>query len=421
MRNILVIGSGGREHAIAWKLNADNPSDSLYCLPGNGGTSKFATNVNNIDSNNFDLIYDFVLKKQIDTIIVGPEGPLDRGIVDFFKEKNIKIFGPDKFASQLESSKLFARDFMKNNSIPQPKYFECSDIETAHSIKNNIGLPLVLKADGLAAGKGVIICSDEEEFLNGIDVMFNDKKFGDACSKISIEECLVGEEVSVFAVCDGNDFLIIGNAQDHKRAFDGDMGPNTGGMGAYSPTNICDDELLSNVSNNIITPTLNGMSKLGHPYVGFLYIGLMIVDGLPYVIEFNVRMGDPETQVVIPRIQSSLLSLFDSCFESDLKNFKLDVNDRFHVTVVLASDGYPESYKQGQKILGIDNLDDGLLFHAGTKFINGEILVSGGRVLNMIGVGGSLNEAIDDVYEKIKNICYSGMTYRKDIGQKGLK
>ena len=310
---------------------------------------------------------------------------------------------------------------MKNNSIPQPKYFECSDIETAHSIKNNIGLPLVLKADGLAAGKGVIICSDEEEFLNGINVMFNDKKFGDACSKISIEECLVGEEVSVFAVCDGNDFLIIGNAQDHKRAFDGDMGPNTGGMGAYSPTNICDDELLSNVSNNIITPTLNGMSKLGHPYVGFLYIGLMIVDGLPYVIEFNVRMGDPETQVVIPRIQSSLLSLFDSCFESDLNNFKLDVNDRFHVTVVLASDGYPESYKQGQKILGIDNLDDGLLFHAGTKFINGEILVSGGRVLNMIGVGGSLNEAIDDVYEKIKNICYSGMTYRKDIGQKGLK
>ena len=421
MRNVLIIGSGGREHAISWKLYADNPSDSIYCLPGNGGTSEFAINVDNIDIDNFDLIFEFVEKKQIDTIIVGPEGPLDKGIVDFFKEKNIKIFGPDKFASQLESSKLFARDFMKNNDIPQPKYFECADIETAHSIKNKMGLPLVLKADGLAAGKGVIICRDDKEFLDGIDIMFNDKKFGDACSKISIEECLIGEELSVFAICDGNDYLIIGNAQDHKRAFDGDIGPNTGGMGAYSPTNICDDELLNNVSNDIIRPTLNGMRKLGHPYVGFLYIGLMIVNGSPYVIEFNVRMGDPETQVVIPKIQSPLLSLFDSCFQSDLKNFDIDIDDKFLVTVVLASDGYPDSYKKGQKILGIDNLDNGLLFHAGTKFLNGSFLVSGGRVLNMIGIGGNLSEAIDDVYKKINNIYFSGMTYRKDIGHKGLK
>ena len=421
MRNVLIIGSGGREHAIAWKLYADNPSDSIYCLPGNGGTSEFAINVDNIDIDNFDLIFEFVVKKQIDTIIVGPEGPLDKGIVDFFKEKNVKIFGPDKFASQLESSKLFARDFMKNNDIPQPKYFECADAETAHSIKNEIGLPLVLKADGLAAGKGVIICSNEKEFSNGVNIMFNDKKFGDACSKISIEECLVGEEVSVFAICDGKDYLIIGNAQDHKRAFDGDIGPNTGGMGAYSPTKICNERLLRKVSTDIISPTLNGIRELGHPYVGFLYVGLMIVDGLPYVIEFNVRMGDPETQVIIPKIQSPLLSLFDSCLEADLKNFKIDFNEKFHVTVVMASDGYPESYKKGQEILGIDSIPDGLLFHAGTKFINGSFQVSGGRVLNMIGVGDSLSEAIDNAYDKVNNISFKGMIYRKDIGQKGLK
>ena len=420
MRNILVIGSGGREHAIAWKLNKDEPDNSIYCIPGNAGTHQFAKNID-IDINNFDLISEFVLDSQIDTIIVGPEGPLDKGIVDFFNAKDIKIFGPDQFASQLESSKLFARDFMADNNIPQPKYYECSDIESAYKIKAEMGLPLVLKADGLAAGKGVIICNSDQEFEDALDVMFNDKKFGDACSKISIEECLIGEELSVFAICDGTDYLIIGNAQDHKRVFDGDEGPNTGGMGAYCPTLLCDKPLLDKVSSDIIEPTLKGMKDLGHPYIGFLYVGLMIVNKVPYVIEFNVRMGDPETQVVIPKISTSLLSLFDSCLKGELKNYKIDFNSHFHVTVVLASKGYPEEYKKGQIITGLENIEDGFLFHAGTKIEGDSVLVSGGRVLNVIGVGNSLNDAIQDVYGRIDKINFDGISYRKDIALKGLK
>ena len=420
MRNILVIGSGGREHAIAWKLSKDEPDNSIYCMPGNGGTSQFAQNID-IDINNFESISEFVINNQIDIIIVGPEGPLDKGIVDFFNAKDVKIFGPDQFASQLESSKLFARDFMADNNIPQPRYYECSDIESAYKIKAEMGLPLVLKADGLAAGKGVIICNSDQEFEGALDVMFNDKKFGDACSKISIEECLIGEELSVFAICDGSDYLIIGNAQDHKRAFDGDEGPNTGGMGAYCPTLLCDEPILDKVSSDIIEPTLKGMKGLGHPYIGFLYVGLMVVDNAPYVIEFNVRMGDPETQVVIPKISTSLLSLFDSCLEGDLKNYEIDFNDQFHVTVVLASDGYPEQYEKGQSIHGLENIEDGFLFHAGTKSDNNSFLVSGGRVLNVIGTGSSLKKAIQDVYGRIDKINFEGMSYRKDIALKGLK
>ena len=420
MKNILVIGSGGREHAIAWKLNNDEPDNSIYCMPGNGGTSQFAQNID-IDINNFESISEFVINNQIDIIIVGPEGPLDKGIVDFFNAKDVKIFGPDQFASQLESSKLFARDFMADNNIPQPRYYECSDIESAYKIKAEMGLPLVLKADGLAAGKGVIICNSDQEFEDALDIMFNDKKFGDACSKISIEECLIGEELSVFAICDGSDYLIIGNAQDHKRAFDGDEGPNTGGMGAYCPTLLCDEPILDKVSSDIIEPTLKGMKGLGHPYIGFLYVGLMVVDNAPYVIEFNVRMGDPETQVVIPKISTSLLSLFDSCLEGDLKNYEIDFNDQFHVTVVLASDGYPEQYEKGQSIHGLENIEDGFLFHAGTKSDNNSFLVSGGRVLNVIGTGSSLKKAIQDVYGRIDKINFEGMSYRKDIALKGLK
>ena len=420
MRNILIIGSGGREHAIAWKLNNDDSNNMIYCLPGNGGTAQFAKNID-IDVDNFELILEFVKGNNIDIIIVGPEGPLDKGIVDFFKNKDIKIFGPDKFSSQLESSKLFARDFMAKNNIPQPNYYECSNIELAYSIKDKMGFPLVLKADGLAAGKGVIICNNDREFTKGVDIMFNDKKFGDACSKISIEECLLGEEVSVFAVCDGTDYVIIGDAQDHKRAFDGDLGPNTGGMGAYSPTLLCNETLLDRVRCQIIEPTLKGMEELGHPYVGFLYVGLMIVDGAPYVIEFNVRMGDPETQVVIPKISSSLLSVFDNCLDGKLKDSEININDQFYVTVVLSSKGYPDCYEKGQNINGISNIDNGFLFHAGTKLVGDSFLVSGGRVLNVIGAGDSLSEAIQSAYKRIEEINFEGMSYRTDIGRKGIK
>ena len=417
MKNILIIGSGGREHTLAWKLSIDNNVHQVYCMPGNGGTEQIAINLEG-DISNFQEIYKLVKQNNISMIIVGPEIPLENGIVDFFQKKNIKIFGPTKYASQLECSKLFARKFMDKNSIPQPKFFECSDFKTANIIKDKIGFPLVLKADGLAAGKGVIICVNNDDFEDGIKAMFEDKKFGNASNKISIEECLIGDELSIFAVCDGKDFKIIGNAQDHKRIFNDDKGPNTGGMGAYSPTKICDNELLDKVENKIIKPTLDGMSELGNPFVGFLYVGLMIVDGEPFVIEFNVRMGDPETQVVIPRIETSLYDIFEKCIDGKVEKIDIELNSKTLITVVLASNGYPEKYEVGQLIQM--NNSNKLIFHAGTKCINGNYIVSGGRVINVIGSGDSLKEAIDLVYRDVENISFSNMYYRTDIGKKGL-
>ena len=419
MKNVLVIGSGGREHTFAWKLSKDQNINKVFCIPGNGGTAGIATN-HNIDIKDFNEIYNYVLAQDIDMIVVGPEAPLNDGIVDFFREKNVKIFGPDKFASQLECSKLFARDFMLKNKIPQPLYFECDTVSKAIEIKDEIGLPLVLKADGLAAGKGVIICKSESEYRDGIKMMLEDKKFGSASDKISIEECLIGEEVSVFAVCDGQNYKIIGNAQDHKRAFDKDKGPNTGGMGAYSPTFLCNQEFLKKVEDRIIKPTLKGMSETGHPFTGFLYVGLMIVDNEPYVIEFNVRMGDPETQVVIPRIKSSLYEIFNSSLNGTLEDIDIDFETNWYCTVVLASKGYPEKYIKGQEIKGVEKIKDGYLFHAGTNNTNNQYFVSGGRVLNVIGDGEDLPSAINKAYKNIENIEFENMYYRKDIGHKGL-
>ena len=417
MKDILIIGSGGREHTLAWKLSQDEKVQKVHCMPGNGGTREIATNVNG-DINDFEEIYKYVIKNDIDMIIVGPEAPLDKGIVDFFNSKKIKIFGPTQFASQLECSKLFARKFMHQNKIPQPEYYECSDINSAYEIKEKLGIPLVLKADGLAAGKGVLICNSNTDFENGVKAMFTDKKFGDASNKISIEDCLVGEELSVFAVCDGTNFKIIGNAQDHKRIFDDDKGPNTGGMGAYSPTKICTNEILNKVEDKIIKPTLNGMSQLGHPFTGFLYVGLMIVEGEPFVIEFNVRMGDPETQVVIPRIKSSLYNIFESCIEGKISETEIEFDSRIFITIVLASNGYPDKYKVGQSIELSDY--NGLLFHAGTKYVDSKYIVSGGRVLNVVSCGENLQEAINQVYGAIVNISFLDMYYRTDIGKKGL-
>ena len=415
MNKILIIGSGGREHALAWKFVQDNCD--VYCLPGNGGTHEIATNIN-LDINDFNSIYEFVDRSKIDMVVVGPEDPLDKGIVDFFESKGIDIFGPSQYASQLECSKLFAREFMSENNIPQPKYYECEDFDRAYEIKQKIGLPLVLKADGLAAGKGVIMCYSENDFEQGIKTMFTDKKFGSASDKISIEECLVGEELSVFAVCDGNNFQTIGNAQDHKRIFDNDKGPNTGGMGAYSPAKICNDEILEKVKDRIIAPTINGMKSRGYPYKGFLYVGLMIVEGEPFVIEFNVRMGDPETQVVIPRIKTSMYEIFSNCIRETIDEVDIVYDSDIFVTIVLASEGYPDNYDKGQsiQITGYK----GLLFHAGTKLDQEKLIVSGGRVLNIVGRGEKLSNAINQAYGFIDNISFNGKYYRTDIGKKGL-
>ena len=420
MNKVLVIGSGGREHALVWSLSIDSKVDKVYCLPGNGGTQSIARNVD-LSIDDFSAIYKYVCDNEIDMVIVGPEAPLNNGIVDYFKDRNIKIFGPDKFASKLECSKLFARDFMRNNNIPQPEYYECTSIAEGYQIRSKIGLPLVLKADGLAAGKGVLICRDRNEFEKGLETMFTDKKFGSACDRISIEDCLIGEEVSVFAICDGKNYKIIGDAQDHKRIFDGDKGPNTGGMGAYSPTNLCTPELLAKVENDIIKPTLKGMHDLGHPYLGFLYIGLMIVENSPFVIEFNVRMGDPETQVVIPRLKSSLYEIFKSAINGKINKADISISLDTFITVVLASNGYPEKYKTGQTIGKIKPFKNNILFHAGTEFDGENYIVSGGRVLNAVSSGKSLGEAVKNVYSFIEQIEFEEIYFRKDIGQKGLR
>ena len=420
MYNILLLGSGGREHSIAWALSKDIKVNKLYCAPGNAGTLSVAINVS-LDIMNNDLIYDFVKEKKINLIVVGPEQPLENGIVDYFDDKDIKIFGPSKFAAQLESSKLFARYIMEEYNIPQPAFFECSNEEEILSLRNKLGFPMVLKADGLAAGKGVIICNNESELNLAIDEMIINKKFGTASSKISVEECLIGDELSVFAICDGENYKIINSAQDHKRIFDNDMGPNTGGMGAYAPTPLFDEKLKEKVEKTIIKPTLRAMSDKGHPFKGFLYVGLMMVDNEPYVIEFNVRLGDPEAQVLIPLIKSSFLEIILSSVNGNLDSLEIDLDDCYAVTVVLASNGYPSLYKKGMKIKGLERIKDEIVFHAGTKIENNNIIASGGRVINVIGINKNLKSAIDDAYSLIEKINFDNKYYRKDIGSKAFK
>ena len=420
MYNILLLGSGGREHSIAWTLSKEKKVNNLYCAPGNAGTLTIATNVA-LDIMDNDLIFNFVKENEIDLIIVGPEQPLENGIVDYFEDKGVKIFGPSKYASQLETSKLFARYIMEEYNIPQPAFFECSNEEEILSLRNKLGFPMVLKADGLAAGKGVIICNNDLELNVAIDDMINNKKFGYASSKISVEECLKGDELSVFSICDGENFKIINSAQDHKRIYDNDMGPNTGGMGAYAPTPLFDEELRNKVEKTILEPILKAMKDKGNPFKGFLYIGLMIENNEPYVIEFNVRLGDPEAQVLIPLIKSSFLEIILSSINGHLDSLEIDLDDSYAVTVVLASDGYPDSYQKGMKITGLDEMNNEIIFHAGTKFENNNLITSGGRVMNVIGINKNLKFAIDYAYSLAEKINFENKYYRKDIGNKAFK
>jgi len=420
MYNILLLGSGGREHSIAWALSKDKNIENLYCAPGNAGTSLISKNIS-LDILNNQELYDFAKDNNINLIIVGPEQPLENGIIDYFNKKNIKIFGPNKYAAQLETSKLFARYIMEEYNIPQPAFFECKSEEDIMSLRNQLGFPMVLKADGLAAGKGVIICNNNKDLNSAIDDMISNKKFGVASSKISVEECLKGEELSVFAICDGEGYKIINSAQDHKRVYDDDKGPNTGGMGAYAPAPLFDSKLRSKVEKNIIKPILKAMSDKGNPYKGFLYIGLMIQDDEPYVIEFNVRLGDPEAQVLIPLIKSSFLDIVLSSIDGSINSLKIDMHDSYAVTVVLASNGYPESYKKGMKITGLDKLNKEIIFHAGTNYKNNILLSSGGRVLNVVGLKKNLKSAINHVYSLAEKIKFDNKYYRKDIGNKAIK
>jgi len=420
-KNVLILGSGGRECAFAWKINQDKNTKKIYCIPGNAGTKDFAENIN-ISLDNHKSILDFVVEKDIDITIVGPEGPLDAGIVDYFQLNNQKIFGPNQIASKLESSKIYARDLMKKYGIPHPDYICCLNIEDTKKAKEVLGLPIVLKADGLAAGKGVIICNTEKEFKDALNIFFEDKNFGSAAQKISVEKCISGPEISVFTVCDRLDYVIINNAQDHKRIFNDDLGPNTGGMGAYSPTNLYNKELEDKIKKNIIDPTLHAMVNEKNPYSGFLYFGLMLVNNEPYVIEYNVRMGDPETQVVLPMMETSLLTLIDAALNSKLKFISYKNKTGYCVTVVLSVEGYPNEYEKGIKIVGLNSLDQDLLFHGGTMIDqDNQYVTSGGRVLNVIGFGETLKKAISDAYRIINKINFKGMYYRTDIGKKGLE
>tara|TARA_B100000029_G_scaffold515360_1_gene621967 strand:+ start:1227 stop:2498 length:1272 start_codon:yes stop_codon:yes gene_type:complete len=419
-KNILVLGSGGREYAFVWKLSQDQSVNKVFCAPGNAGTSKIAQNVSLVIDDH-QAVLDFVINNDINLTIVGPEDPLDSGIVDLFKLNDRKIFGPDKAGARLESSKIYARDIMKKYNIPHPKYFSCTNQKEVENAKDTLGLPIVLKADGLAAGKGVIICNDENDFKSALNVFFGDKNFGKASDKISVEECISGPEISIFAVCNGSSYTILNNAQDHKRVFDGDLGPNTGGMGAYAPTPLYNEDLEKKIKNKIIEPTLDAMIKEGHPYSGFLYFGLMLVNGEPYVIEYNVRMGDPETQVVIPMMKNSLLDVIELTLDNRLDLLEYKNRDGYCVTVVLAAKGYPGSYKKGYPIDGLNGLGDDLVFHAGTSMDqNNCFITSGGRILNAIGFGATLELAIADAYRVVDQVTFNDMYYRKDIAKKGL-
>ena len=420
--NILVLGSGGREHAISWKISQSEKCSNLYIAPGNAGTGLVGNNLS-VNINDFKEVKLNVIEKSIDLVIVGPEEPLVRGIVDFFKSddelKHVKIFGPSSEGSKLEGSKDFSKEFMFRNNIPcaKSKTFNKNSLSEGISFLEKINPPYVLKADGLAAGKGVLILDDLEEAKTELSKMILDEKFGDASKNVLIEEYLDGIEVSVFAITDGHNYIILPEAKDYKRIGEGDTGLNTGGMGAVSPVDFADNEFMKKVEDSVIKRTVNGIRKEKLDYKGFIFAGLMNVNGEPYVIEYNVRMGDPETQVVIPRIKNDLLNIFIKCLDEKINEVDLDIENNFTTTVILAADGYPESYKKGDDIRNLEEFSNSKIFHAGTKKENNRILSNGGRVIACTGYGESLEDALKNSYKLADNISWDNKYFRKDIGE----
>jgi phosphoribosylamine--glycine ligase len=412
-----VIGSGGREHALSWKLSQSSKVDTVFTAPGNGGTE------NNVSIAVDDLegLADFAQKNNCFTV-VGPEDPLAAGIVDKFNALNLKVFGPSQKAAQLESSKIWAKDFMKRNNIPTARFEIFDDAQKALDYVKSLDYNVVVKADGLAAGKGVIVCNSNNEAISAIETILTKKTFGDAGNRIIIEERIDGIEASYIALCDGDVAIPMASSQDHKRIFDDDQGPNTGGMGAYSPTPIIDDALAKIIQEEIIEKTIHAMKKEGILFKGFLYAGIMIRDGKPYVLEYNVRMGDPECQPITMRMDFDLYDYFVASVDGNLSTMPLaSWKPQSAVCVVLASKGYPESYSKNDEITGFDSVpSNAMVFHAGTKKSDGKILSNGGRVLGVTALGDSLDSAITNAYAATENITWSQKYNRKDIGQKGL-
>ena len=420
--NILIIGSGGREHTLSWKVKQSKSCDNLFITPGNAGTAKIGNNVN-LDPNNFEEIKVFTIENNIGLVIVGPEEPLVKGIVDYFNTdpdlKEIKIFGPSKVGAQLEGSKDFSKNFMFRNDIPcgKSKTFNTENIDEGYKFLESISAPYVLKADGLAAGKGVLILENLDEAKKELHEMLVNKKFGDASQSVLVEEFLDGIEVSVFFITDGKDYVLLPEAKDYKRIGEDDKGPNTGGMGAVSPVNFVDDKFIKKVKREIIDKTIKGLRSENIEYKGFVFAGLMNVDGDPYVIEYNVRMGDPETQVVIPRLKNDLVDIILTCLDGKLSGASTLFLDKYCTTVILASDGYPNQYEKGKKITNISDEDESIIFHAGTKLIDDNIISNGGRVLACTGFGSNLSEALNNSYKKANEIVWEDKYFRKDIGK----
>jgi phosphoribosylamine--glycine ligase len=424
---VLVLGGGGREHALAWRLSREADVDEVISAPGNPGIARHAR-VIDIDLADVDAAASVAERERVDLTVVGPELPLSRGVVDVFAARGLRIFGPTKDAARLESSKAFAKAFMSRHGIPTARYRVCANPSDARIVigTGEMGFPLVVKADGLAAGKGVVIAPDAAAANAAVSSMMEERRFGDAGSSVVLEECLAGPEVSFFALCDGRRAQPLGSAQDHKRAFDDDQGPNTGGMGAFAPSPLVDAPMQARIMREIVNPVVRGLDAEGHPYHGFLYAGLMLTCDGPRVVEFNVRFGDPEAQVVLPAIEGNLAARLVAAADGSLDASPVRLGPDRYVGVVIASRGYPGASPLGVPIRGLDAADamDGVLvFHSGTRTDDGavaEVLTAGGRVLTVVGRAGSYEEAIDRAYAGVAAIGFDGMHYRRDIGRKAI-
>lgn len=427
--NILLIGSGGREHAIAWKISKSPKCTKLYCAPGNGGISEIAELVD-IKADDIEGLLRFAKDKKIDLTVVGPEAPLVKGIVDAFSKEGLRIFGPLKETAELEGSKVFSKELMKRFGVPTADFRIFDDSIKALEYLKTKKLPVVIKADGLCAGKGVVVAKTREEAVEAVDNMLVKKIFGNAGSSIIIEDCLIGEEASIIVISDGKNFVPLASSQDHKRIFDNDKGPNTGGMGAYSPAPVVTENLMKVILNTIVSPVIDGLAKENKSYKGVLYAGIMVTDSGPKLLEFNVRFGDPETQAILPRLKTDLVEVMERSIDGKLAGYTLEWDKRPCVSVVVASGGYPGEYEKGLEISGIQeaaNVKDVVVFHAGTKSgrrsTDGRnlFITTGGRVLNVTALGDSIKNAIDTCYVAVGKIRFDRMHYRRDIGHRALK